>query len=117
MEQYRRREFAFDSQAVRPYFPYKQVEAGVLATAARLFKVEFRPAANAEVWHPSVSAWDVFDNGKLAGRFYLDMHPREGKDKWFSAAPLVPGIAGRQIPEAALFVIFRAARTSRMTRD
>ncbi|MGA9717405.1 MAG: M3 family metallopeptidase, partial [Acidobacteriaceae bacterium] len=54
----------------------------------------------------SVSAWDVFDNGKLAGRFYLDMHPREGKDKWFSAAPLVPGIAGRQIPEAALICNF-----------
>ncbi len=106
LEQYRRREFAFDSQAVRPYFPYKQVEAGVLATAARLFKVEFRPAADAEVWHPSVSAWDVFDNGRLAGRFYLDMHPREGKDKWFSAAPLVPGIAGRQIPEAALICNF-----------
>ena len=110
VEQYRRREFAFDSQAVRPYFPYRQVEAGVLATASRLFNVEFRPAADAEVWHPSVSAWDVFDTtGKAqrrVGRFYLDMHPREGKDKWFSAAPLVPGIAGRQIPEAALICNF-----------
>ncbi|HEY3989545.1 MAG TPA: M3 family metallopeptidase [Acidobacteriaceae bacterium] len=106
LEQYRRREFAFDSQAVRPYFPYQQVEAGVLATASRLFKVEFRPAADAEVWHPSVSAWDVFDGGRNVGRFYLDMHPREGKDKWFSAAPLVPGIAGRQIPEAALICNF-----------
>jgi thimet oligopeptidase len=113
LEQYRRREFAFDSQAVRPYFPYKQVEAGVLATAARLFKVEFRPAPDAEVWHPSVSAWDVFDGARgqgggqrRAGRFYLDMHPREGKDKWFSAAPLVPGIAGRQMPEVALICNF-----------
>ncbi len=106
LEQYRRQEFAFDSQAVRPYFPYKQVEAGVLATASRLFKVEFRPAADAEVWHPSVSAWDVFDGSQRVGRFYLDMHPREGKDKWFSAAPLVPGIAGRQIPEAALICNF-----------
>ena len=67
VEQYRRQEFAFDSQAVRPYFPYKQVEAGVLATASRLFKVEFRPAADAEVWHPSVSAWDVFDGAKQRG--------------------------------------------------
>ncbi len=110
MEQYRRKAFAFDSQAVRPYFPYRQVEAGVLATAARLFKVEFRPATDAEVWHPSVSAWDVFDSARdgdcHAGRFYLDMHPREGKDKWFSAAPLVPGIMGRQIPEAALICNF-----------
>lgn len=106
MEQYRRREFAFDSQSVRPYFPYKQAEAGVLATAARLFQVEFRPATDAEVWHPSVSAWDVFDGASRVGRFYLDMHPREGKDKWFSAAPLVPGIVGRQIPEAALICNF-----------
>ena len=36
--------------------------------------------------------------GRLAGRFYLDMHPREGKDKWFSAAPLVPGIRGPADP-------------------
>jgi thimet oligopeptidase len=106
LEQYRRQQFAFDSQAVRPYFPYAQVEAGVLATAARLFKVQFRPAVDAEVWHPSVSAWDVFDGAKQVGRFYLDMHPREGKDKWFSAAPLVPGIRGRQIPEAALICNF-----------
>ncbi len=105
LEQYRRHAFAFDSQQVRPYFPYKQVEAGVLATAARLFHVEFRPS-DAPVWHPSVSAWDVYDGGKHSGRFYLDMHPREGKDKWFSAAPLVPGIAGRQVPEAALICNF-----------
>ena len=106
LEQYRRQAFAFDSQAVRPYFPYAQVETGVLATAARLFNVEFRPAGDAEVWHRSVSAWDVFDGDRRVGRFYLDMHPREGKDKWFSAAPLVPGVVGRQIPEAALICNF-----------
>ena len=91
---------------MRPYFPYAQVEAGVLATAARLFKVEFRPAGDAVVWHPSVSAWDVFDGDRRVGRFYLDMHPREGKDKWFSAAPLIPGIDGRQLPEVALVCNF-----------
>ena len=106
LEQYRRSAFAFDSQAVRPYFPYHQVEAGVLATAARLFQVEFRPAADAELWHPSVSAWDVFDGEARVGRCSLDMHPREGKDKWFSAAPLVPGVRGRQLPEAALICNF-----------
>ena len=58
-----------------------------------------------------MSVLDVFDaaapnKGKLLGRIYLDMHPREGKDKWFSSAPVVPGIRGRQIPEGMLVCNF-----------
>jgi thimet oligopeptidase len=104
-EQFRRARFDFDSQTVRPYFPYAQVEAGVLKTAARLFKVEFRPST-APGWDPAVSVFEVFDGGKQVGRFYLDMHPREGKDKWFSAAPVVTGVRGRYLPEAALICNF-----------
>lgn len=104
-EQFRRSAFDFDSQSVRPYFPYAQVEAGVLETAARLFKVEFR-RSTAPAWHPAVSVFEVFDGNQHVGRFYLDMHPREGKDKWFSAAPLVTGVRGRALPEAALICNF-----------
>jgi thimet oligopeptidase len=104
-EQFRRSAFDFDSQSVRPYFPYKQVEAGVLETAARLFKVEFRPS-DAQAWHKSVSVFDVFDSGNHVGMFYLDMHPRDGKDKWFSAAPIVTGVRGGALPEAALICNF-----------
>ena len=43
-EQYRRAAFDFDSQSVRPYFPYEQVEKGILETAERLFHVQFEPA-------------------------------------------------------------------------
>jgi thimet oligopeptidase len=106
-EQFRRAEFDFDSQSVRPYFPYAQVEAGVLETAARLFKVDFR-RSEANTWDPAVSAFDVLEGGKMVGRFYLDMHPREGKDKWFSAAPVVTGVRGRYLPEAALICNFPA---------
>ncbi len=104
-EQFRRARFDFDSQSVRPFFPYAQVEAGVLETAARLFKVEFR-RSTAPGWDPAVSVFDVFDSGSQVGRFYLDMHPREGKDKWFSAAPVVTGVRGRYMPEAALICNF-----------
>ncbi|MGA3048925.1 MAG: M3 family metallopeptidase [Terracidiphilus sp.] len=106
-EQFRRSAFDFDSQSVRPYFPYAQVEAGVLQTAARLFKVEYRPS-DATAWHAGVSVFDVFEGGRRMGRFYLDMHPREGKDKWFSAAPIVTGTRGRALPEAALICNFPA---------
>jgi len=106
-EQFRRSAFDFDSNSVRAYFPYKQVEAGVLSTAARLFKIEFRPSS-AAAWHPSVSVFEVYEEGVHVGRFYLDMHPREGKDKWFSAAPIVSGVRGGALPEAALICNFPA---------
>jgi thimet oligopeptidase len=108
-EQYRRSAFQFDSQSVRPYFPYAQVEPGILRTAEKLFHVRFEQDKEAEVWHPSVTAWKVFDDtadARQIGLFYLDMHPREGKDKWFSAAPLLPGVRGRQYPEVALICNF-----------
>ena len=60
----------------------------------------------APAWDPAVSVFEVFEDGKLVGRFYLDMHPREGKDKWFSAAPVVTGVRGRYLPEAALICNF-----------
>jgi thimet oligopeptidase len=104
-EQFRRAAFDFDSQSVRPYFPYAQVEAGVLDTAAKLFKLEFR-RSTASGWHPSVSVFEVFAGDQPVGRFYLDMHPREGKDKWFSAAPVVTGVRGGALPEAALICNF-----------
>ena len=131
-EQYRRSAFDFDSQSVRPYFPYERVQQGILDTAAKLFHVEFRPAPNdgadaATVWHSSVTAWDVYDRRagnekgdggrEKIGRFYLDMHPREGKDKWFSAFPLVPGIRGVQVPEAALICNFPGGNPDPANQD
>ena len=64
-EQYRRAAFDFDSQSVRPYFPYERVQQGILDTAAKLFHVEFRPAPvdgpdAAARWDNSVTAWDVY---------------------------------------------------------
>lgn len=104
----RRAKFDFDSQSVRPYFPYKQVEQGILDTAAKLFHVTFRQEANAPAWDPSVETWDVLDNGKPVGRFYLDMHPRPGKYSHAAMYPVLDGIRGKQLPEAALLCNFPA---------
>ncbi len=110
-EQFRRAAFEFDSQSVRPYFPYDRVQQGVLDTAAKLFHVEFKQAQDMETWDPSVTVWEVIDGGKRVGRFYLDMHPREGKDKWFSESGVVPGIHGVQMPEAALICNFSGGKS------
>ena len=105
-DQYARARYNFDSQSVRPYFPYERVQQGVLDTAAKLFHVTFKPSTDVTVWDASVSEWNVYDGDKLAGRVYLDMHPRDGKDKWFSSSPVVPGIQGKQLPEGALICNF-----------
>jgi thimet oligopeptidase len=109
-EQFRRSRYDFDSQSVRPYFPYEQVEAGILATAGKLFGVRFQRNAEAAVWDAAVKAFDVVDAlvdaGEVVGRIYLDMHPREGKSKWFSECSLVGGVLGQQIPEASLVCNF-----------
>ncbi|HEY0786530.1 MAG TPA: M3 family metallopeptidase [Acidobacteriaceae bacterium] len=112
LELYRRAAFAFDSQSVRPYFAYEQAERGVLALVEQLFRVRFGRVPDAQVWHAAVKTHDVYDaaTGERLGRFYLDMHPREGKDKWFSAHPLIPGKRGRQVPEAALICNFPEAK-------
>ena len=99
-EQFRRARYDFDSQSVRPYFPYTQVEAGILATAGQLFRVRFARREGAVVWDPAVKVFDVFDGAQsqvsdaeagapgseLIGRIYLDMHPREGKASGFRSA-------------------------------
>lgn len=101
-EQLRRSKFDFDSQSVRPYFPYPQVKLGILDTAATLFHVSFRQEHGVPAWDPAVETWDVIDSGKVIGRFYLDMHPRLGKFTHAEMAPVLDGIRGKQLPEAIL---------------
>jgi len=107
-EQFRRERFDFDSQSVRPYFPYEQVEAGILATAGKLFGVRFE-RVDVEAWAEGMKTFDVVDTvGKdgVVGRIYLDMHPREGKSKWFSECGIVGGVLGECLPEASLVCNF-----------
>ena len=106
MELYQRTAYGFDSQAVRAYFPFAEVQRGVLDTAAKLFHVKFAQVNGLELWDPSVTVFDVVDgldgSGKKLGRIYLDMHPRPGKNKWFNASVVVSGVGERQLPEARL---------------
>lgn len=98
----RRAHYDFDSQLVRPYFPYVRVKQGILNTAATLFQVSFRQEENSPAWDPSVETWDVLDGANLIGRFYLDMHPRPGKYTHAMTAAVLDGIRGKQMPEAML---------------
>jgi thimet oligopeptidase len=102
----RRSDYDFDSQKVRPYFPYERVKQGVLDLSARLFGVTFRRMQDAPVWDPSVEGWEMYEEGRLTGRFYLDMHPRSGKFGHAAHFRIRTGTTDGALPESALVCNF-----------
>ena len=98
----KKEQYDFDSQALRAYFPYASVKQGVLDVTSRMFGVTYKRVPNAPVWHPSVECYEMYEDGKLVGRFYLDMHPRKNKFNHAAQFDIRTGVEGRQIPEAAL---------------
>ena len=111
-EQLRRSRYSFDSQSVRPYLPYKQVRQGILDTASKFFHLTFKQEEGVVSWDPTIETWDAYDNGKMIGRFYLDMHPRPGKFSHAEMVQVLDGIRGKQLPEATLVCNFPAPTDS-----
>ena len=98
--------YGVDSQEVRQYFDYPRVKQGLLDVNQSLFGVSFRKVDAAPVWHPSVEAYDVLEQGKPVARFYLDMHPRDDKYGHAAAFTMLSGVAERQLPSATLVCNF-----------
>ncbi|HEX9578463.1 MAG TPA: M3 family metallopeptidase [Myxococcales bacterium] len=105
-ERVRAEQFGFDSQSVRPYFELQRVQEGIFDVTSRMFGVEYRRAPAAPVWHSDVTAWEVTEQGKVIGRFFLDLFPREGKYKHAAQFTLASGQAGGALPEGALVCNF-----------
>ena len=96
----------FDPRVVRPYLEYRAVRQAILDLAGELFLMTFTPIDLAETWHPSVEHFEVTMDGTPCGRISLDMHPREGKNKWFFSFGMVAGIKDRQLPHNVLVCNF-----------
>jgi len=102
----RKRDFDFDPQEVRPYFPFETVKRGLLSTTSKMFGVTYKRMVNAAVWDPSVEAYEVWEGKKLLGRFYFDLHPRPGKYTHAAKFTIRQGARGIQLPEHALICNF-----------
>lgn len=108
-EKVRAEQFDVDSKQVRQYFNYADTRDGMFRLVQDLFRVEFRPWAT-PVWHPDVEAFEMWDGDRLIGRFFLDMHPREGKYQHAAVFPIRLGISGAQVPIASLVCNFPPGR-------
>lgn len=97
----RQEDYALDSKEVRQYFQYTNVRDGIFGLTEDLFGVQIRPWKTA-TWHEDVETYEILENGKLLGRFYMDNHPRADKYKHAAHWTLRPGLKGRQIPLSGL---------------
>ncbi|NJM37850.1 MAG: M3 family metallopeptidase [Akkermansiaceae bacterium] len=83
-EKQRQEKYAFDEEALRPYFPVDGVMAGMFEIASRLFGITIRQletGSSIETWHPECAFYEIHDSKTSAhlGSFYADWHPRESK--------------------------------------
>ena len=72
--------YAISDDDLRPYFELENVKKGVFGLAERLYGIKFKENKKIQVYHPEVTAYEVFDEkGKFLAVYYADFHPRDGK--------------------------------------
>jgi thimet oligopeptidase len=101
--------FGYDSQVMRPYFEYSRVLQGILDITSQMYGITYKPVTDAQVWHPDVAVYDVFDKKNRIGRIYFDMFPRENKFKHYATFTLATGKEGFRLPEYVLVCNFPRA--------
>ena len=72
--------YNLDAEMLRPYFELSRVKQGVFGLASRLYGITFKENTDIPVYHPDVTAYEVFDkDGTFLAVLYTDFHPRKGK--------------------------------------
>jgi len=105
-----------DSQEVRNYFSFAKTKSGILDLIQGLFGVQIKDW-NTWLWNDSITAHEIYADDKLIGRFYLDLHPREGKFNHAKVITLQQGIEGQQTPIAAMLANFPSGNESLSHND
>ena len=103
------KKFGYDAQVMRPYFEYSRVLQGILDISSKMYGISYKPVTDAQVWHPEVSVYDVFDHDNRIGRIYFDMFPRANKYKHYATFTLATGKDGVRLPEYVLVCNFPRA--------
>lgn len=105
VKEVQKKKHAFDPAEARLYLGYRSVLEGVFALFSELFEIEIVPTER-PVWHPSVQSYELRQGGRAVGRFFLDMHAREGKYGHAAMFPLTTGLWEGALSEAALVCNF-----------
>jgi len=102
-------EYELDSELVKEYFSLDDVLEGLFRITQTIFDLEYKEVENPSVWQEDVKMFEVYQEGKLKGRFYLDLHPRDNKYGHAACFGIKGGkmtSKGYQIPTASLVCNF-----------
>ncbi|MBS3769561.1 MAG: Zn-dependent oligopeptidase [Bacteroidales bacterium] len=104
-----REDYQLDDEQVKRYFELDRVIRGLFEVAGKLFGLEFKEVENPSVWHEDVRSFEVYSEGQLRGRFYMDLFPRDNKFNHAACFTIIPGKEtekGYQKPTATLVTNF-----------
>lgn len=77
----KKKKYSIDHEKIKEYFPLETVISGMFEVFGKVLGAKFK-AADIEVWHKDVRAYEVIDNAQnVIACFYFDLFPREGKYK------------------------------------
>ena len=105
-------EYKVDPEVVREYLPMDRCLNGMMDIFSTLLGVTYHKVENPSVWHEDVLLYEVLEDGKLIGRFYLDLFPRPNKESWFYGVGINPGRQmedGYEVPVCMLLGNFTKA--------
>jgi thimet oligopeptidase len=103
--------YQLDAEKVKEYFEVNHVVDGLFQTTQQLFGLKFNEVKEPSVWHKDARMFEVQRDGKLIGRFYLDLFPRDNKYTHAACFGIESGkqsAKGYQLPTAALLCNFNA---------
>ena len=95
-EKLKQARYAFSDDEVKQYFPEHKVLAGLFRVIESLYGVRLE-ADSAPAWHPHVRFFRILREGRLVGRFYLDLYARETKR---GGAWMADAVTRRRLPGA-----------------
>ena len=104
--------YKLNNQELKEYFEVGNVINGLFKIAQHLYGIQFKEIDNPSVWHEDIKLFEVFENGVLIARFYLDLYPRKNKYNHAALFGMIPGKKtgeNYQLPTASLVCNFPKA--------
>lgn len=80
--------YKLNTDEVREYFEISNTIEGMFRVYQQLFNIDIRRTSNVPVWDDKVLTYDIYNEGKKAGSFYLDLYPRQNKYTHFACFPI-----------------------------